>query len=386
MDRTNHPKPDWDHRSTDVTNDQRAAYDAMRNRCPVAYSDAMGWSVFRHQDVMRVLLDHDTFSNQVSRHLSVPNGMDPPEHTVYRQVIVPYFSGDRMRAFEPACREIVATLAAEIATASRMELMGEFALVAAVRIHTAFLGWPPSTQGFLIDWINRSSAATRAQDRPAQVSAAEEFERFIAERLEERRQSSAAGDQDVTASLMHEEVNGRLLSDAEVASILRNWTAGEIGTMASAIGILVHYLAENQDLQEQLRQDSSMLPAAIDEISRLHGPLVTNRRVTTRPVELGGRAIEAHERITLNWVAANRDPDVFEHPEEFDLTRNPDDNLLYGAGIHVCPGAPLARMELRIAMEELLARTSRIELDPERLPALAVYPSSGYTTLPVVIR
>ena len=99
-------EPDWDPTAEDVLRDQRAAYDAMRERCPVAYSKFMHWSLFRHEDITRVLHDHDTFSNAVSQHLSVPNGMDPPEHTADRRTIDPYFAPARVAAFAPSCRAI----------------------------------------------------------------------------------------------------------------------------------------------------------------------------------------------------------------------------------------------------------------------------------------
>ena len=101
-------KPDWDPRSAEVLCDQRAAYDAMRERCPVAWSDYLQWSLFRHEDVVRALHDHETFSSAASRHLSVPNGMDPPEHTVYRRLVEPYFAAARVDAFEPSCRQLAA--------------------------------------------------------------------------------------------------------------------------------------------------------------------------------------------------------------------------------------------------------------------------------------
>src|SRR5690554_6174230 len=85
---------DWDPRAEDVLNDQISAYDEMRHRCPVAFSDYLQWSLFRHADVMRVLEDHETFSNSASRHLSVPNAMDPPEHTRFRRIIEPYFRSE----------------------------------------------------------------------------------------------------------------------------------------------------------------------------------------------------------------------------------------------------------------------------------------------------
>ncbi|HPU56688.1 MAG TPA: cytochrome P450, partial [Verrucomicrobiota bacterium] len=128
------------------------------------------------------------------------------------------------------------------------------------------------------------------------------------------------------------------------------------------------------------------LPPAIEEILRIHGPLVSNRRVTKKPVEIGGQQIAAGERVTLNWISVNRDERVFEHPDEFRLDRDQSRNLLYGAGIHACPGAPLARLELRVFMEELLAHTRHIAIAPDKQPQLAVYPASGYATLPLAVQ
>ena len=100
---THAPNFDWDPRSEDVLEDQIAAYDHMRRTCPVARSEYHHWSLLRHEDVMRALLDHETFSNVVSNRVSVPNGMDPPEHTPFRKIIESYFGPDAMTAFEPVC-------------------------------------------------------------------------------------------------------------------------------------------------------------------------------------------------------------------------------------------------------------------------------------------
>ncbi|MEZ6081580.1 MAG: hypothetical protein R3C56_39695 [Pirellulaceae bacterium] len=97
--------PDWNPKSQEVLRDQCAAYDQMRQNCPVAYSEMLGWSLFRHRDIVRVLEDHATFSSQVSKHLSVPNGMDPPEHTKFRSLVEPLFRPAAMAAFEPKCRD-----------------------------------------------------------------------------------------------------------------------------------------------------------------------------------------------------------------------------------------------------------------------------------------
>lgn len=380
------PEPDWDPKSAAVLQDQRAAYDAMREHCPVAYSEFMQWSLFRHEDVSRVLGDHETFSSVVSRHLSVPSGMDPPVHTAYRRIIEPYFAAERINAFEPACREIAADLARDVLASGEVELIADFTLPFAVRAQCAFLGWPPALREPLVRWTRRNYEATLAQDRQAMAEIAREFEGFVDDMLHDRLRTGTKPSDDVTAALMREEVGGRPLSTEEIASILRNWTVGEVGTIAAAAGILVHYLVEHAGLQGQLRARPSLLPAAIDEILRIHGPLVANRRITTRPVEIGGRKLDAGARITLMWISASRDGRMFEDPGAFRLDRDPRMNLLYGAGIHVCPGAPLARLELRVMMEELLQHTARIEPAPGKSPANAIYPASGFHTLPLRIQ
>ncbi len=376
---------DWDPRSADVLRDQRAAYDALRESCPVAYSELMQWSVFRHEDITRVLLDPATFSNAVSQHVSVPNGMDPPEHTHYRQVVEPYFSAERLAAFEPICRRIAAEILQPV-LADEVELMTAVALPFAARVQCAFLGWPTVLQDDLIGWTKRNTEATRQQDRPALSQLAAEFRQLVDEILLSRMKSDAAAAIDITAALMREKVREHPLSKAELASILRNWTVGEVGTISAAVGILFQFLAEHPDVLQLLRSQPESLIPAIDEILRIHGPLVANRRIATCAVELGGRKLEAGARLTLIWIAANRDHRVFPEPDHFRLDRNSTKNLLFGAGIHACPAAPLARMVLRVLLEETLQRVEAIELVATRPPVNAQYPASGFHSLPVVLR
>ncbi|QEF97781.1 Putative cytochrome P450 124 [Stieleria maiorica] len=377
-------KSDWDPDSSKVQCDQVAAYDEMRRRCPVAYSEARGWSLFRHADVMRVLHDPESFSNHVSQHLSVPNGMDPPEHTVYRKVIEPYFNPERIKSFEPTCRRIAADLIGNVVSKGNdVELISEVASHFAVQIQCAFLGWPVSLHDTLIDWNVKHHDATRKIDRKRLSELARTFETIVDGLIKHRIASSAGPHEDLTASLLHETVDGRRLSNEEITSILRNWTVGEVGTISAAIGILVHQLADDQNLQQQMRCEATLLPTAIDEILRVHNPLVNNRRTTTCPVQIGARQIEANERLSLNWISANRDETVFAEPTTVRLDRNPDKNLLYGAGLHVCPGAPLARMELQVFMEKLLELTTGIDFQPDVAPVLAAYPASGYALLPI---
>lgn len=379
-----HP-PDWDPRSDAVQRDQVAAYDDLRERCPAAYSDFLGWSLFRHADITRVLDDPVTFSSVVSRHRAVPNGMDPPEHTEYRRILDPYFEPGPMAAFEPACRAIAADLAKKLPRRDEVEIVSGFAESFAVQAQCAFLGWPADMHVPLRLWTRKNQEATRARDRDRMTEIAGEFDGYIEALLRVRREAGAQASDDVTTSLMRSRVGNRPLRHEEIVSILRNATVGEVGTISAAVGILVHFLAENPDKQQQLRERPSALPAAIEEILRIHGPLVANRRVTTCPVEIGGRRIGAGESVSIIWISADRDGRVFEDPAAFRPDRDAAPNLLYGAGIHVCPGAPLARLELRVALEELLGCTNRLDLVAHKPPVNAVYPASGYASLPVRI-
>ncbi|HQZ65475.1 MAG TPA: cytochrome P450 [Planctomycetaceae bacterium] len=379
-------KPDWNPHSDDVQRNQRAAYDDMRERCPVAYSEENGWTLFRHRDVMSVLQDTENFSNAVSQHLSVPSGMDPPEHTAWRALIEKYFLPDAMCAFEPQCRTISRKLIESAVQCGTVEFMAQVALPFAVQVQCAFLGWPDELHDQLINWVRKNHRATLAQDRAAMSEIAREFERLIDDMIEVRQSSDATEAQDITTSLMRDKIWGRTLSNEEIASILRIWTVGEIGTIAASIGILGHFLADQSDIQKQLRKQPSLLPKAIDEILRIRGPLLSNRRIAKAAVKIGGREICEGDRITINWIAANRDPDVFPSPDTFSLDRDPSTNLLYGSGIHVCPGAPLARIEMRVFLEELFAASTAVDTVPGSHPSLAAPPASGFTTLPLRIR
>lgn len=378
-----HRQQDWDPRAGEVLSDQLAAYDRMRQRCPVAFSDYLQWSLFRHEDVMRVLDDHLTFSSAASRHQSVPNAMDPPDHTRFRRIIEPYFAAAPMAEFAPRCRAIAAGVADRLPEEGSVDAMTVLGQDFALEIQCAFMGWPDSLHEPLRAWVQRQQAATLAGDRQALGELALEFDGVIRQQLATRREAGEQAVDDVTTRLMKERVEGRLLSDEEIVSIMRNWTVGELGTISASIGILIGYLIRHPELQERLRDDTDLLPAAIDEILRLDAPLMSNRRVATCPVEIGGRRLEAGERLTILWGAANRDEAVFDKPETFRLDRNPEDNLLYGAGIHVCPGAPLARMELLHFMEALFEKTRWLSVVPGKPGARACYPAGGYASLPI---
>ena len=167
---------------------------------------------------------------------------------------------------------------------------------------------------------------------------------------------------------------------------MRTWTVGELATIAASVGIIGHYLATHPETQAQLRGQPGALEHASDEILHIHAPLIANRRRTTKDVTIAGRDIPAGERVVVVWASANRDETVFGDPDEFRLDRDPAQNLLYGTGIHYCPGAPLARLELRVVLEELFAGTSVIEPAVGAQPVRGAYPASGFSSLPLRIR
>ena len=338
-----------------------------------------GWEVLRHFDMVQALSRHDLFSNNVSVHPAVPNGMDPPRHTVFRQIIDTYFKPCHIQRFELTCRELAANRWANLPAGVPFDLMEQFAHPYALDAQCAFVGWPKSTQDLLKQWLLANQAATRNKDRKKLEELAAEFSALVQAQLDRRHQQDPGLiENDVTTRLIKEKVEQRPLTSEEITSILRNWTVGELGTMASSVGILAEFLAREKTIQTQLRQQPNEIPYAIDEVLRINPPLLSNRRVVTQPTSLGGYELQEGERLNLLWGEANQDPEVFPNPRTFQCGRDQSRNLLYGSGIHVCPGAPLARLELRTAVEVML--TSRLSLtSPEAEKADP--PAAGWSKL-----
>jgi cytochrome P450 len=373
--------PDWDPRSPAILADQRLAYDAMRERCPVAYSDFLGWSLFRHEEIADVLANSDVYGSS-SKHLAIPNGMDEPEHTLYRDVLEPYFTPERMDAFEADCRTVAVDLIQALPTNQDFEFSGAFALPFALKTNCVFLSWPMDVWRQINVWTHGNQEAALSRNRASGAALAQQFAAIVEQELASRRNGAKPAGNDITSHLMETEVDGKRLSDEDIVSILRNWTAGQ-GTVSAGIEILTLYLIEHPEMQATLRGKPELIPAAIEEILRADGPLVANRRTTTQAVDIDGRSIGAGEKLTLMWIAANRDAAVFDDPTEVRLDRDQSANYLFGAGIHDCIGAPLARLEMRVALEELLSRTNVIEPGRDSSPQRASYPGNGLASLPV---
>jgi cytochrome P450 len=260
-----------------------------------------------------------------------------------------------------------------------VEAIGEFVDPFAHQALCAFMGWPVEDWNRISGWTHGNLEAAFRSDREAGARLAREFAAYVSDILGARR---AEGSSDLMGELVRIAIHDEPLSDEQIVGLLRTWTAGH-GTVAAALGIVIRYLAEDLELQTRLRSDPELIEAAVREILRTDGPLVSNTRTTTRDVEIGGQAIRAGERISLMWIAANRDPAAFTDPERVIVDRGADDNLLFGAGIHRCLGETLAVLNVRLAVEELLGQIARFELEASGAPPRSVYPSNGLRALPL---
>ncbi|ASQ47063.1 cytochrome P450 [Legionella clemsonensis] len=375
MDETT--RNDWDPRDESVLQNQRSAYDKMREKCPVAHSDFMGWSLFHHQDITTVLSDPETFSNQ-SQFLAIPNGMDPPIHEQYRKALAPNFSKKQMASLEPQARKIARDLIDSIPFDEKTELMRSFVTPFAFKTLCAFLGWPEQQWEFLSGWADGNQQTAFNRDQTAGKALATLFSECVKTNLNKPR-ASFEFENNATDALLKTEVDGAKLDDEQIVSILRNWTAGH-GTVAAGLSILLFHLAKDFSLQDRLRNDHKLIPQSIEEILRVDGPLVANRRVTTREVKIAERTIPQGENLSLMWIAANRDPYVFDEPNTTKLERDMKHSLVWGQGIHLCLGAPLARLEIRVVLEELLSQKKYFALAGENQKR-ANYPGNGFSAL-----
>ncbi|HEY0876861.1 MAG TPA: cytochrome P450 [Zeimonas sp.] len=380
-----------DHMPDDLSaagRDLRAYTDELRPRHGVVRNVQGEWVLLRHELVVQAALRPDLFSNAVSSHLHVPNGLDSVEHTAYREALDRFLTAQALAPFHARFRRVAADLVASLPRGVCVDAVSQVGARFAVRAQSAWLSWPVELEDRLVAWVAENHAATRSGDRSWMRQVAQSFDDLIRSVLAPRRDAAREVDAgDVTARLMRTVVNGRRLSDDEIVSVLRNWTGGDLGSIALCVGVLVHHLATHPGVQARLRSGmpDTELDALIDEILRTDDPFVSNRRVTTCPVTIGGVRLPQGARVKLNWTSANRDETVFGDPDAMDPQRNAERNLVYGIGKHACPGRRLATLQMRIALQELLAATSSIALDPRRPPERAVSPVGGWAEVPIVL-
>lgn len=364
--------------------DVRAITDELRPAHAVVRNETGEWVLLRHSDVLAVALAEEKFSSNVSRYLQIPNGLDGEEHTRFRLLIERHLGQVELAPYVPVFQRIAKQLMADLPKGAVVDAVADIGAVFAVRAQCEWLGWPKELEPRLLAWMQENQAASRAGDQAWSAKVAEEFDEIVRSVIRPRRAAGDNAPDDVTSRLCRERVEGRLLTEEELVSILRNWTGGDLGSIALCVGVIVAHVARDPDLAGRLRSAPDReVEAIIDEILRLDDPFTSNRRVTTCPAWIGGQHIPSGARVKLNWTSANRDEAVFPK-NRFDPEGNAAANLVYGAGKHACPGRLLATLELRILLQALLKSVRGIEFARDEKPERQQAPSGGFRRVPVL--
>ena len=370
---------------SDADCDIRSFTDQLRTKHPVIKNAAGEWVLLKHDNVMAAALDDENFSSHVSRYLQIPNGLDGEEHTQYREVIERYLTHEALTPFIPVFERVANELITELPKGKVIDAVNDIGAVFAVRAQCQWLGWPAELEPRLLAWMKENHAATRSGKHEWTAKVAEEFDDIIRSIIQPRRAQKNQDSDDITTQLCRETVNGKLLTEQEIVSILRNWTGGDLGSIALCVGVIIAHIVEHPELIITIKQSSNEnVEAIINEILRIDDPFVSNRRVTKCPVHISGQTIPAGAKVRLNWTSANRDEAVFNN-DQFDPIAHADKNLVYGIGKHVCPGRLLASTELRIALQALLSSVQKMSFVEGQLPEREVAPVGGYHKVPVIL-
>jgi len=334
----------------------------------------------RHADAVRVAHDPETFSSHVSGHLQIPNGLDGQAHSDARRLLDPFFAPARLQRLRPGLEDLARALVPE--PRHPVDAVGELGARYSVRAASLWLGWPAGLEDDLLDWVAANRAATRSGDRERTAAVAARFDEIVHALVVARWATGT----DVTAELMETRTaDGRTLHEDEVVSILRNWTGGDLSTLALCVGVVAHGLAVRPEVQDALSgAPDEALAAAIDELLRIDDPFISNRRRATADAQVGECPVRADEVVVLHWPSINRDPSVFGDPDAFAPVHNAAANLVYGTGRHVCPGRPLATLELVVLVRALL-RAGRLRLAPGATPVRETPPAGGFRRVEIVL-
>jgi cytochrome P450 len=384
------PAPDFDPLDEEFARDPHAVWQRLRESCPVARGARWGfWALTRYDDVVAASSRPGDFTssegivvpaNPVSGRRA-PLHFDPPEHARYRRPLNAMLRDERIAEREPRIRELAVEHLGRFVDAGGGELMFAAASPFVGLVFAEFLNVPRTLAEELNGMGERFETAQAHRD--AERAEAENQALYAACRrlVAERKEVPLDPERDVTSALLAARVDGEPLEDEFVAGSLRQLLIAAHVAPTALIGSAVLHLARDRELQDELRAEPERLPAVVEEFLRLYAPNQGFARTATRDVELRGRTIRAGERVALVLPSANRDPELFDDPESFRPERDASPHLAFGHGPHKCPGATAGRLEVRLFLEELLARTSRFELADE--PAMLGWPVFGPELLPL---
>jgi cytochrome P450 len=385
---------------------------ALRSYDPVHWHPWPGtrdgfWLLTKHADVLAVGKDPQTFSSQVG-HIALedraPDALaarqslietDPPDHTRLRKLVSYAFTRSKVKEYEDYTRMIARDLLDRAIAKREFDWVTEISEPLPISVLISVLGLPQEDAPMLIELTSEMAAATDPEYRPDPskyptdidprllpfgTPAAHHVFEYGRKIGEERRKNPT---DDLVSRLVHAEVDGERLNDTEYSNFFELFIFAGNETTRTGISQGTLALMEHPDEFDRLEADPSLMPTAVDEILRYGTPIIYFRRTATRSTEIRGVPIEAGDRVALWYVAANFDEEVFEEPSRFDVGRHPNPHVTFGrGGPHFCLGSFLAHLEIRILLEEILARDVRFELTgpPVRLSSNFI---NGFKSLPV---
>jgi cytochrome P450 len=348
----------------------------MRDTNPVWRDPKTGvWNVFRYQDVAAILADYRTFSSDFSEVLpdiaELTEGnilaMDPPYHHQLRSLVSQAFTPRAVARLEAHIEELTEGLLDQTEGRTQIELVSDLAYPLPVTVIAELLGVPAADRPRFKTWADallsqNNSDPTDKVAIEATTAQMRKFHDYLHELIDQRRIEPR---QDLLSGLIAAEIDGQRLSDQEIvgfATILL--IAGHI-TTTTLLGNAILCLDEHPRAQDALRGAPAAIPRAIEEVLRYRSPVAQIGRVTTNEVQLGEQLIGPRQMLILWLLSANHDERQFENPEDFVIDRHPNPHVGFGKGIHFCLGAPLARLESRVALGVLLRRFSQLRVDPK---------------------
>jgi cytochrome P450 len=375
--------------------DPYPAYRELRNSTPVVWNDVTDfWALTKYEDVRFVSGHPMTFSS--TKGITIPDPSqpepvqegnliftDPPRHRQLRKLINSGFTRRQVALLEPKVREIVSGILADVDPDREYEFAEQIAAPLPTRLIAELLGAPPEDWERFRTW---SDAAVGTADPDIEmdhlVALGELYEYFTA-LIAARRSGAVSGQDDLLSILAAAEVDGERLTDEDLLNFSFLLLVAGNETTRNLIALGTVALLEHPDQFALLRATPELLPLAVEEMLRFTSPVTHMARRATEDVEIRGQQIAAGDTVVMLYGAANRDEDIFgPSAEEFDITRNPNPHIAFGAGEHACLGAQLARLEARVMFEVLLGTYPSMELtgDVTRLRATMV---PGVKRMPV---
>lgn len=370
-------------------------YRELRNTTPVVWNDVTNfWALLKYEDVRYVSGHPLTFSSM--KGITIPDPTqpepvqegnliftDPPRHRQLRKLINSGFSRRQVQLLEPKVRQIVKGIVGSVDPSREYEFAEEIAAPLPTRMIAELLGAPPDDWEQFRAWSDAAVGTADPDVELDSIVALGELYEYFTKLIAARRSGEVSGQDDLLSILAAAELDGERLSDADLLnfSFLLLVAGNETTRNLIALGTLA--LIEHPDQFALLRSNPSLLPSAVEEMLRYTSPVTHMARRATEDIEIRGQQIKAGDTVVMLYGAANRDEEVFGPTcEEFDIARNPNPHIAFGAGEHACLGAQLARLEARVMFEVLLGAYPTIELtgDVSRLRATMV---PGVKRMPV---